>query len=627
MADIFVSYASQDRAHIEPLVRHLEGDGYSVWWDRELKGGTVFSQRIEEEVRAAKVVLVAWSPASLTSRWVADEADLAMQTGKLVPITFDDVQSPMGFRQLQAIDFSNWRDGPDDPCVAALLDALLHHLTDEDQDEGHSGQSRDINTPRGMADASIAVLPFVNMSSDPEQEYFSDGISEELLNLLAKIKELRVTARTSSFGLKGTTKQVEEIGKLLGVAHVLEGSVRKAGNRIRITAQLIDTTNGFHMWSETYDRTLDDIFAIQDEISAAIVESLKDQLLGVDDIVVPQSHRSSNVEAYDRYLRGHYLIQATAIQSIERGLEDLRAATKLDPEFSLPYADISDAIAQLVSYGIYEAQDLLGEARDAAYSAVSLAPDLAQAHSALALVHQFITMDWPAADAAFETAISLSAESPIPYHRYADFLTWTLRIDKARQMAKRAREIDPGDSNSMHADGLTALFAGDFSAAAEAFGIWNRSFPDNRWSYVKHAVALALDGQCDASLKQALAAAKLGGPPPTLPMEMWLGWTHAICGRQDLYEKSKSIVLSTQAEDAFDQDVTYFYLHCIEGDCEALVKIIQRMVDTQSPLTQVVQLPVLDYMGWPVTTELKNNETYQELLKSLNFPKTQWSLD
>jgi len=145
---------------------------------------------------------------------------------------------------------------------------------------------------------SIAVLPFVNMSSDPEQEYFSDGISEELLNLLARIKELTVIARTSSFSFKGANKPISEIGTILGVAYILEGSVRKAGNRVRITAQLIETRNSSHLWSETYDRDLDDIFAIQDEISTAIVGELKGLILGGQDIKAPQTKRTSNIDAY-----------------------------------------------------------------------------------------------------------------------------------------------------------------------------------------------------------------------------------------------------------------------------------------------------------------------------------------
>ena len=156
-----------------------------------------------------------------------------------------------------------------------------------------------------VVEASIAVLPFVNMSTDPEQDYFSDGISEELLNLLAKIQDVRVAARTSSFKFRGEDHDIPEIAEALNVAHVLEGSVRKSGNRVRITAQLIERATGYHMWSETYDRELDDIFAIQDEISAAIVEELKEYLL--PDVAVPISNRTENMEAYDAYLLGSEL--------------------------------------------------------------------------------------------------------------------------------------------------------------------------------------------------------------------------------------------------------------------------------------------------------------------------------
>ena len=619
MADIFVSYSSEDRARIEPLVGQLESQGFSVWWDSHLRGGSMFSKEIEAELQGAKAVVVAWTEPSIDSRWVADEAELAQRSGKLIPIRLDDLEPPIGFRQVQTIDFTSWKGEPGHIALQTLIEAVAHHV---------GPQSRQAQQTSSKApDASIAVLPFVNMSSDPEQEYFSDGISEELLNLLAKIKGMRVTARTSSFKFKEKSEDIQEIGRLLGVAHVLEGSVRKAGNRVRITAQLINVNDGFHMWSETFDRTLDDIFAIQDEISGAIVDALKVHILDAHPTEIPKTDRSTNIDAYDHYLKGHFLIQGTTLEVIEKGLDELRTAIRIDPGFALAHADFGDALAQLISYGNYQSQALIAEARDAAFTAIRLAPDLAEAHSAIASVHEFITLDWNAADAAYEKATSLSTQSPIPYHRYAEFLWLTLRLEKACEMARHSLKIDPLDGNAMHAVGITSLMAGDFSTSVKAFGKWNSLYPDSRWSYIKHALALAFDQQCDASLKQAEAAFHLSNIPLTPPMDIWLGWSHLICGRNDLYEAARNRTLNASMEESAQQEMALFYAYSLEGDDEALLKLMVDMAEARHPHTCCARVPLLDHLAFPVTARLKAREDYWDHLKKLDLPSSRWAVD
>lgn len=207
-------------------------------------------------------------------------------------------------------------------------DTGLKAIEASDQSEPQKKESLAESVP---PKASIAVLPFVNLSSDAEQEYFSDGISEELLNLLAKISEMRVTARTSSFQFKGKNVNISKVGKVLGVSHVLEGSVRKSGNQVRITAQLIEVATGFHKWSETYDRTLHDIFVIQDEISAAIVDALKEHILG--EVRSPKVTRSNSTESYENYLKGRQSIIKRTSRSIDKARECFALSLALDPSF------------------------------------------------------------------------------------------------------------------------------------------------------------------------------------------------------------------------------------------------------------------------------------------------------
>jgi adenylate cyclase len=330
--------------------------------------------------------VVAWSANAVRSRWVADEADLALETGKLLPISLDGTRSPMGFRQLQTIDFSSWSGG-DDPCVSALLDALVHHLR-----AASRAPNQALTMPisaQTKTDASIAVLPFLNMSADPDQEYFADGISEELLNLLAKIKELAVIARTSCFNFKGTNKSISEIGTILGVSFVLEGSIRKAGNRVRITAQLVETKSSHHLWSETYDRDLDDIFAIQDEISLAIVGELKDQILGGSDIKAPQTERTSNLDAYEQYLQGQQLLNSRIRDNTIRSKELFEEALARDPDYAPALIGLADAQLLLSDHwtcmGVTPIKEALADAKPMLDRALEINPNAAEALGVKAL--------------------------------------------------------------------------------------------------------------------------------------------------------------------------------------------------------------------------------------------------
>ncbi len=235
----------------------------------------------------------------------------------------------------------------------------------------------------GPPEKSIAVLPFTNMSDDPEQEYFSDGISEELLNLLAKIPEMTVISRSSAFSLKGKSLSIPETARLLNVAHVLEGSVRKAGSQVRITAQLIEASTDKHLWSETYDRELKDIFAIQDEIAAAIVTALKEHL-GLQLEAPPRVIAAANTEAHEAYLRGRYLIVQRTPASVEGAAREFEKAVALDPEYALAHAELAIAFLLLRrnAYGSLTQSEGIARAAPHAEQAMALDPTLAEAHAA-----------------------------------------------------------------------------------------------------------------------------------------------------------------------------------------------------------------------------------------------------
>ncbi len=263
--------------------------------------------------------------------------------------------------------------------IAALVLALGFFAFDKFA-LGPSRQATEPGTTE-TADKSIAVLAFVNMSDDAGNEYFSDGISEELLNVLSKIPGLRVAARTSSFQFKGENRDIIDIGKQLNVAMVLEGSVRKAGRQLRITAQLVDARSGFHLWSETYDRELEDIFAVQDEISAAIVGSLKEHL-GLQHEALPRVIAAANTEAHDAFLRGRYLVAQRTVASVEGAVREFEKAIELDPDYALAHAELATATLHLAHYDALTLDEAIATATLHAERAMALDPTLAEAHAA-----------------------------------------------------------------------------------------------------------------------------------------------------------------------------------------------------------------------------------------------------
>jgi eukaryotic-like serine/threonine-protein kinase len=289
---------------------------------------------------------------------------------------------------------------------------------------------------------SLAVLPFVNMSSDPENEYFSDGITEELINAFARLPGLRVTSRTSAFAYKGIDIDVREIGQRLNVGAVLEGSVRRAGNRLRVTAQLINTEDGYHLWSQVFDRQLADVFELQDELTRAIVMTLQPQLaVSAMHTLVPPTTR--NLDAYTLYLKGRYFWNRRTPESLRKGIGLFEEAVALDPDFALAYAGLADSFHILAVYGVLPAAEAYPLARTAAERAMALNDELAESHVSMSYVWLCYDWAWEKAERGFRRAIELSPGSAPAHH----WLAWTLlilgRSDAAAAEARAAAELDP----------------------------------------------------------------------------------------------------------------------------------------------------------------------------------------
>ncbi len=371
MAKVFLSYAREDAPAAKQLAECIGRAGHQVWWDRQIEGGSRFSAEIDRELKNCDAVVVIWTKASIESPWVQDEAAEGRDAGRLVPVILGADKPPLGFRQFQSVDLGDWNGEGDPPA----LDALIRAIAQKGGAPEAAPQSKAASKGHERK-ASICVLPFVNMSGDSEQEYFSDGITEDIITDLSKVSALSVVARNTAFTFKGQSLDVKEVAQQLGVDHVLEGSVRKAGNRVRITAQLIDGTKGDHLWADRYDRDLTDIFTIQDEISKEIVGALRVKLLPAEKRAI-ETRGTSSVEAYNLFLmaRQQWITGSSGDMRRDEAIVRIcQQAVTFDPNYAQAWALMALAQSQL---RLWHARD--EDSLPAAERALSIDPNIAEA--------------------------------------------------------------------------------------------------------------------------------------------------------------------------------------------------------------------------------------------------------
>jgi adenylate cyclase len=446
MADVFISYARSDKARVAPLVAAIEAKGWSVWWDPAIAAGQQFDDQIDAELQAASAVLVVWTPTSVASRWVRGEARDAAERDIMVPVRFGDVRLPIDVRAIQTTDLDKWGEDPTSAPFQELLRSLGAVIKRQRAQSGKpaagSAQAASaVAAPR----VAICVLPFANMSGDQEQEYFSDGITEDIITDLSKVSALAVVSRNSAFMYKGKHVDVPKLARELKVGHVLEGSVRKAGGRVRITAQLVDGSSNDHVWAERYDRDLNDIFALQAEISEAIVKALKLKLLPEEKKAIEQRGTDS-VEAYNLYLmaRQSYVTghEADARRS-ETIIRLCNRAVEIDSRYSRAWA--------LMAIGKMNLRFVIGRRGEdglvQAERALALDANLAEAHAVKArILSQHGRHDEAAAE--IDVAVRLDPES-YEVNRSAAYLRFSQqRLEEAARYYEKSMTLMETDLNS-----------------------------------------------------------------------------------------------------------------------------------------------------------------------------------
>ncbi len=454
-----------------------------------------------------------------------------------------------------------------------------------------------------VSDKSIAVLPFVDMSEHKDQEYFSDGLSEELIDMLTKIPGLRVPARTSSFYFKGKQATIADIAKALGVSHVLEGSVRKSGNTLRVTAQLIRADNGYHVWSETYDRKLDDIFQIQDEIAKSVINGLKVSVLGG----MISRATPANPDAYLLYLQAkeiHY--RGNSLESSRKAIDYLHAALRLDPEFSQGWVTLAAFLA--ADYNLFDVEPH-DEARALIYSALDqarkLEPSLLPIHIVLGRVLYEVDWSWQAADAELKQAIELepgNAEA----HRLAGYLATTYgRFDEAIEQSDKAIGLDPLQPWNYIARGYAAYRSGRLAQAEANFRTALDLAPGSGKFHCLLGAALIARGQRESALAEMKKEAN--------PRFRHVGMALALGALGQLNESDKEL---GAAQQKFGDEMGYWIamVYAVRGDPDRAFAWLDRAFTVYGDGITWIK-------GDPLLSSLVEDPRYKALLQKMRLPE------
>jgi TolB-like protein/Tfp pilus assembly protein PilF len=656
---VFLSYASQDAEAAQRICQALRAAGIEVFLDQsELRGGDAWDQKIRHEIHdcALFIPVISAHTVSRHEGYFRLEWDLADQrTHKIarnrafivpvcvdatpessadIPESFQRVQwtrlpggeTPAAFverikrllsPQLSPLSaVSGAAPGLREPVrasrrskpvllaiVTVVLAALAYFVADKFWISKHLAASTAFNPPPH----SIAVLPFVNLSGDKEQEYFSDGLTEELLNSLAEINELQVAARTSAFSFKGKDTDIGTIARKLNVGAVLEGSVRRSANTIRITAQLINAVTGFHLWSKTYDRDLGDVLKLQTEIATAVASALKVTLLG-DVAAKVELGGTRNPAAFDAYLRGAKTVSSShEAKELPAAIAAYTEAIRLDPHYALAFAGRSIALSDAAGAAAETAaavREGFDKAQADARQALALAPDLAQAHLALAIVSDQGTLNFTRASEEYDRALALAPGNAQVLQFSGRFAAWMGHFDTALAAARRAVVLDPLARASHSALGRALYAARRYEEAVAAFAEVISLDPDFKSTYAERG--LAYYGLRD--LKSARASCET--KPDQWESQQCLAVIYDKLGR---HADAEAELSKMKAEDGDTAAYQYATIYAQWGDRAKALEWLETALRLRDPgLVNVKTDPFLD--------PLRKEPRFQAIERELKFP-------
>ena len=631
MSDVFVSYKSEDRRRVTPLVRALEADGFSVWWDAAIGGGASWRHTIEAELNAAACVIVAWSKHSigLAGAFVQDEATRAQQRGVYLPVTLDKVALPLGFGELQALALTGWRGDRSDARYAALLAAVRDHVG------GDGGPARPtvrrptidrrtmvigaavgtaglagagawlmLKSGSSLSSGRIAVLPFENLSGDPAKTYFSDGIAEEIRGALVRLKGVTVIGRTSSEAVRN--EDARSAANKLNVSHILTGSVRQSPSTIRVTAELIDGANGEEQWSQNYDRAPGDVIKIQTDIAENVASALSAALSTAVRAAIALGG-TQNVEAQDLVLKAQSLTTRDTKETLEQARSLFYRAIALDPNYADAYARNALQMARLA--GIYSTNNAemdsgLQEGLGLARKATVLAPDFASGHGALALMY-LVLLKIPLALSEGRRALDLAPNDANALRSQSNLLSLVGNSSQAMILSRKAIAIDPLNPETYRNDVNVFYRARRYGdAVAETVRIRRDSPGLFTWP-ILFADCLMAAGRLDEA-RQMYASGEADNP-------FRLAGEGVLATRQGDRATVAARLERTKVLYSENENYQYAQVHAQMGDRESAIGDLVRALEFKDPGLQFLRVdPWLD--------PLRSDPRFAALLRKLQFP-------
>jgi adenylate cyclase len=442
MADIFISYARSTAKQAQAIAQALRSQGYGVWLDDAIPAHRAYADVIEEELKAAAAVVVVWSAEAAKSQWVQSEADHARAAGKLVQLNIDGAQLPMPFDRIQCVDMTGWAGDADTPGWRKVV-ASIAVLAGGSAPSAPAPAPVVEALPRSQLKPSIAVVPFANLSNDPEQEYFVEGVVEEIVSALSRFKSIFVISAGSSLVSEGREVTPQDAARQLGVRYVLEGSVRKAGGRVRITVHLVDAINGAEIWADRLDDTMEDVFALQDRVAARVAGVIEPTVEDTEE-VRSSSRPTANMSSYDLYLRSLPPFRLSRKAEMLAAIDLLDQAIALDPDFALAMSQSCICHRQVVDHGWCDDPDTTRRrALDLAERALRLAGDDAKVVAQVAASLPGLEASLGRAVALVDRAIALNPASAFVWLISGSVQLKNGQPDLAAEHLETAMRLDP----------------------------------------------------------------------------------------------------------------------------------------------------------------------------------------
>ena len=632
MSDVFVSYKAEDRSRVRPLVDALIADGVSVWWDAHIGAGADWRESIATNLEQARCVIVIWSKRSVgpEGRFVRDEAARAVKRNAYLPVTIDKVDPPLGFGETQFLTLASWKGSREDPRYLALLDAVRHVGLAPPSTIAHAGTGRAgtgidrravIAGGAGVALVgagvlgwtflrsapananSVAVLPFANLSGDPAQAYFSDGMAEEVRSALSRINGLKVIGRTSSELLRDD--DIPQAAKKLDVATIVTGSVRRSPATIRVSAQLVDGSSGVEKWSQTFDRPAGDVLQIQTSIAEAVAEQLRSQFDSRDRAALSVGG-TSNAAAQDLVLKADADHDGSK-EGYERkaGLYD--QAVALDPNYAIAWAGKSRATTNVYAYYANSIPDLLAgldAAATYARKAIALAPDLADGHAALAY-NARNRLDMPTAWSEYRRALESPGCSPRNIVTAVSFLGSIGQLPKAEQLWRTAADRDPLSPDVLTAR-LGLLFnARNFDELIPQTEKYLSENPKSTGGLNLLALSLIMKGRYTEALQVT----------EKLPHEFpdWPVFRSVIASKTGKLADARAILDEMRAADGDSAHWQYAEMLAQLGDHNGAIAELEAALKFHDPGLGLIKTD-------PLIDPLRGDSRFQAIVNRLSFP-------